>query len=317
MNRWGIIGCGGIAGRMAELLLDMPDTRIIAAAARDKSRAAAFADKWHIPKAYGSYAELAADPEVDMVYVATIHPTHWEAVQQCLLAGKAVLCEKPMTMTAQEARDLFKLAEEKRLLLMEAMWTRFLPAWREVRERVIRGDIGDMRYMQADFSDLMPFDPDSRIFDPVKGGGALLDVGVYAIQVVLYILGRNCRLLSASGHRVSTGVDDFAALLLQSEDGITASATCASGVEGEKKACIFGVNGWIEIPQMMGASTYTLHLNGQDPQQIACPYDHGFRGEVEEFHRLYREGRIRSEIHSPEDTLRGMEIIEQAMAAIH
>ena len=92
MNRWGIIGCGRIAGRMAELLTDMPDVRITAAAARDISRAAAFAEKWGIPKAYGSYAELAADPEVDMVYAATIHPTHKEAVQQCLLAGKAVLC---------------------------------------------------------------------------------------------------------------------------------------------------------------------------------------------------------------------------------
>lgn len=316
MHRWGIIGCGRIADRMAELLTDMPDARITAAAARDKSRATVFADKWHIPKAYGSYAKLAADPEVDMVYVATIHPTHKEAVQQCLLAGKAVLCEKPMTMTAQEARELFALAEEKKLLLMEAMWTRFLPAWRDVRERVIRGDIGPIRYMQADFSDLMPFDPDSRIFDPVKGGGALLDIGVYAIQVILYILGQDCRLLSVSGHRAPTGVDDFAALLLESVDGVTATATCASGFAGDKKACIYGVSGWIEIPQMMGASTYTLHLNGQNPQEIVLAYDHGFRGEVEEFHRLYKEGRIYSEIHSPGDTIRGMELIEQAMAAI-
>lgn len=317
MNRWGIIGCGRIAGRMAELLTDMPDVRITAAAARDISRAAAFAEKWGIPKAYGSYAELAADPEVDMVYAATIHPTHKEAVQQCLLAGKAVLCEKPMTMTAQEARELFSLAEGKKILLMEAMWTRFLPVWREVRERVNRGDIGAVRYMRADFSDFMPFEPDSRIYDPAKGGGALLDIGVYALQMILYILGKDCRLLSVSGHRAPTGVDDFAAVLLESAEGIAATATCASGLAGDKKACIYGVNGWIEIPQMMGASTYTLHLNGQRPQEIVCPYDYGFRGEVEEFHRLYKEGRIHSEIHSPEDTIRGMELIEQAMAAIH
>lgn len=170
MVRWGILGCGGIARRMAAVIPEARDARLVAAAARDKERAAAFAARFGADKAYGSYEELAADKEVDAVYVATIHPAHAAAVELCLRAGKAVLCEKPLTMSAREARRLFDLAEACGVPLLEAMWTRYLPAWRRARELVREGAIGELRSMQADFCFNSPYDPASRLYAPELGG---------------------------------------------------------------------------------------------------------------------------------------------------
>ena len=205
MVRWGILGCGGIARRMAAVIPEARDARLVAAAARDKERAAVFAARFGADKAYGSYEELAADKEVDAVYVATIHPAHTAAVELCLRAGKAVLCEKPLTMSAREARRLFDLAEACGVPLLEAMWTRYLPAWRRARDLVQEGAIGELRSMQADFCFNSPYDPASRLYAPELGGGALWDVGIYGCHVLIHMLGREYRSLRAEGRLAPGG----------------------------------------------------------------------------------------------------------------
>lgn len=317
MIRWGIIGCGGIARQMADTLRDDADACLAAVAARDMGRAAAFAATYGAARAYGSYEELARDSEVDAVYVATIHPTHHAAVKLCLEHGKAVLCEKPMTMNRAEAEELFALAKARGLLLMEAIWTRFLPAWREVKQRIEAGDIGEVRTVFTDFTIKVGFDPESRMYNMEKGGGGLLDLGVYSLHTALYVLGTDIRSLHAVGRLSPTGSDCYAAVTLQTASGAVAHATCGMDCRGTESARLMGEKGTILLPHLMGADRYILQRDGQPDEVHEFPYKHGFAYEVAEFQRLLREGKTRSEIATPEDTLAVMGAIDEALRQIH
>lgn len=316
MIRWGIIGCGGIAVKMAETLHANEQCKLYAVAARDLGRAEAFAKAHGAEKAYGSYQELADDPQVDAVYVATIHPTHYEAVKMCLLAGKPVLCEKPLTMTKGQAEDLFRIAAEKGVLLMEAIWTRFLPAWQEVKRRVEAGDIGRLRTVWTDFTVKVDFNPDSRMYNMEKGGGALLDLGVYSLHMAMYLLGLEFTSLQAAGRLSPTGSDAFSAVTLAYPDGAVAIATCGMDCKGNMQARIMGENGYIIVPGFFCADQYIISIGDQPEQQVSLPYQHGFAYEVEEFLRLLAEGKTRSEIASPEATIRVMGAIEESLIKI-
>lgn len=311
MIHWGIVGCGQIAARMAKVLRKHPEARLYACAAREEKRAWRFADTWGAEKAYEGTEALAADPQVEAVYVANIHPAHYEAVKTCLLAGKPVLCEKPLTMTADQARDLFRLSEQQGILLMEAIWTRFLPAWREVRTRIEKGELGRIGYMAADFSASCPVDPNSRLFAPEKGGGALLDIGVYPLHMVQYILGPEYALGETAGRRASTGVDSFAAATLRFVCGAVAQVTCGLDVCGGCQAAIHGENGWIEVPRMYEAREYTVHWkDGTSETKVFEDID-GFTYEIDEFHRLLKAGRHSSNIAAPEHTLAVLQTVER------
>src|SRR5215211_3448226 len=172
---WGILGTGNIASTFTEDLLRMPDHRVAAVGSRRPETAQHFADRYGIPRAHGSYAELAADSDVDVVYVATPHSGHHGATLLCLNAGRAVLCEKAFTLDAAEAEELVATARAKNLFLMEAMWTRFNPAVVRIRELIAEGVIGDVRSVTADFAVPFAYDPAHHLFDPALGGGALLD----------------------------------------------------------------------------------------------------------------------------------------------
>lgn len=316
MVRWGIIGCGGIARRMTKVLRGVPGAVVQAAAARDGERARVFAAEFAIPRAYGSYEELARDEAVDTVYVATIHPTHAAAVRACLRAGKPVLCEKPLAMTAAQAQALFDEAAAKGLLLMEAMWTRYLPAWLAVRQRVADGVIGEVRRMQADFSCYAAYDPASRLFAPELGGGALLDLGVYAAHMLLYILGDDYTQVLACGRRAPSGVDSFAAALIAYPGGAVGELTTAADCTGEQEARLYGTKGYIEVPHMFRADGYVLHRNGEDPQETHCPIVDGFEYEVEAFQQLLADGRTVSEIVPPAATVEALRLMERIDAQI-
>ena len=174
MLRWGIIGTGGIARSFAADLANTDSGVVVAVGSRRLETAEAFGTG----RAYGSYEALVSDPEVDAVYVATPHPFHHANARLALEAGKPVLVEKPFTMNADEARDLVRLAREKRLFLMEAMWTRFLPHMAEIRRLLEAGELGELVTVQADHGQWFVLDPAFRLFAPELGGGALLDLGV-------------------------------------------------------------------------------------------------------------------------------------------
>ena len=313
--RIGIMGCGSIAGHMAETIFGTEGIVLAAAAARDKHRAEEFAQKYGAEKHYGSYADLAADESVDAVYVATIHPTHGDCIRLCLESGKAVLCEKPLAMSREEAESLFRLAQEKKVLLMEGIWTRYLPAWKEIKRLVEQGEIGTVCNMRADFSVNIPFDPDSRVYNLKKGGGALLDVGVYSIHALLHILGTDYSQIKAAGRLSPTGSDSYAAVLLRYPDGRLGEATCGCDVDGTHMAHICGDKGRIDISEMFAASSFTLYKAGKEPQSFSFVHE-GFRHELQEFMRLVESNSLAGNTVPPRDTITAAGIMEEAIRQI-
>lgn len=313
MAKWGIIGCGAIAARMAAVLGNLADAELAAVAARDTERAEAFARTYHAGRAYGCYEALAEDESVEIVYVATINTTHEKAIRLCLEAGKAVLCEKPFAMSAEQAAPLFALARSKGCLLVEGMWSAFLPAWCEIRRRISLGEIGKVRSMQADFSVYIPFDPQSRIYCLEKGAGALLDIGIYAVHALLNVVNWEPEKIKASGRMSPTGSDSYAVISLQYTDGTVAIATCGCDCDGAKDARIYGENGWISIPNMAMANQFTVYKAGEEPQ-LYCFDDQqdGFRYEVEEMQRLLADGAVTSAVMPPERTLAALKILDEA-----
>ena len=189
--KWGILGPGRIAHQFVQSLKCINDAEITAVGSRSIERAAEFAKEHGISRSYSSYADLAADPDIDIVYVATLHPAHFECSMLCLKAGKAVLCEKPFTLNATETKTLIKTARAAKLFLMEAMWMRYLPAIVKLRELLTENAVGEIRMVKADFGNRTPWEPQGRLLNPELGGGALLDVGIYPVSFAAMILGAN------------------------------------------------------------------------------------------------------------------------------
>src|SRR5215216_7626821 len=188
-TRWGILGTGNIASQFARGLVALDDAELVAVGSRTAESAEAFGERFSAPRRHASYAALASDPDVDAIYIATPHPLHHDNTIMGLEAGKAVLCEKPFAINAGQAQAMIATARERGVFLMEAMWTRFLPHMVRLRELLAAGAIGEVRMLQADFGFRTSFNPQSRLFDPALGGGALLDVGVYTISFAQMILG--------------------------------------------------------------------------------------------------------------------------------
>lgn len=226
--RWGILATGGIAASFAEDLRELKDdAEIVAVGSRRLESARAFADRFGIPRAYGSWTELADDEGVDVVYVATPHSAHRVAAGLCLRAGRSVLCEKPFTVNAVEARELADLARTHGRFLMEAMWTYCNPVVRRLTELVADGAVGEVRSVHADFGLAGPFDPGHRLLDPALGGGALLDLGVYPVSFAHLLLGEPDE-VQAWAHLTEDGVDDNTGMLLGYDSGAMAVLSCSS-----------------------------------------------------------------------------------------
>ena len=313
MANWGIIGCGGIARHMASALRDVPGATLAACATRTTQRAAAFADEFAIPRAYGSYEELLADPSIDIVYIAVVNTAHAAAVRLCIEAGKPVICEKPLAMSQQEGRELFALARQKGVLLMEAIWTRFLPAWQEILRRIDGGAIGDLRFAQLDFSFSAAPDPHSRLYDPAQGGGALLDVGVYTAHVAQMLFGSEIESVRTHGRLAETGVDSFAVVTLGYSGGRVAEMTCAIDTVGAQDARLFGSAGWIEVPHMFCADHFVIHRPGQKDEVCDFSGRDGFCYEAEAFQQLVAAGALESDVASPQTTLQVASVLDEAM----
>jgi predicted dehydrogenase len=243
---WGILGTGKIAQLFASDLACVPDAKLIAIGSRSKERARAFGEKFGVPNQHGSYAELANDPRVQAVYIATPASAHRENMLLCLNAEKAVLCEKPFTVNAREAAEVITLARRKKVFLMEAMWTRFVPLILKVRDLLVSGAIGTISHFIADMGTRVPFDSQGRIFNADLGGGALLQKGIYLLSLASMILGTPnvVKSLSSVGE---TGVDEHTGILLGYPGSQLASLVCSVRVDTERVATIVGSAGQIRI----------------------------------------------------------------------
>nr|XP_006986343.2 trans-1,2-dihydrobenzene-1,2-diol dehydrogenase [Peromyscus maniculatus bairdii] len=246
--RWGIVSAGLIASDFTTMLSSLPPSehQVVAVAARDLNRAKVFAQKYNIPKAYGSYEELAKDPDVEVAYVATQHPQHKSAVLLCLAVGKAVLCETPMSVNVAEVREMAAEARSRGIFLMEALWSRFFPAMEALREVLVQGTVGDLRVARAEMGlDLSHF-PRSR--DWSQAGGGLLDLGVYCVQFLSMVFGaQKPEKISAVGRIHETGVDDTVSVLLQYPGGVHGSLTCSISSNLTNIAYVAGTKGKAQI----------------------------------------------------------------------
>lgn len=263
--KWGILSTGGIANNFTTDVVTMDDAEVVAVGSRTDSSAQKFAQKFNIPRAYGSYEALANDPDIDVIYIGTPHAMHAENVRLCLEAGKHVLNEKAFTINAAEAKSIIYLAREKQLFLMEAVWMRFFPLMYKLREWMTEGILGQVHYMQADFGINFDFHPQGRLFNPDVGGGALLDLGIYPISLSSMLFGTPSE-IQTMATLGETGVDFKNTMLFRYESGVMASLQSCLVANLTQSAHIIGEKGRIEVHgQFWNPDKMTLHLNGQAP----------------------------------------------------
>jgi predicted dehydrogenase len=313
--RGGILGTGRIAGTFAAALEALPDAELTAVGSRSAEAAASFRQRHGAARFHASYAALANDPDVDIVYVATPHAFHYPSVRLCLEGGKAVLCEKPFTLNAAQARELVHLARLQRLFLMEAMWTRFLPAFREMRRIIADGTIGEIRFLTSDFGFQKAFDAGHRLFDPAMGGGALLDVGVYLASLASGLFGTPTRIHSLA-HFGTSGVDEQAALLFGYDGGRFAQLTTAITATTPQEAVIVGSAGSIRLhAPWWKVERLTLTVDGSQPEVIDAPYlGNGYTHEAMEAMRCLRSGAGESPLMPLDETVAVIETLDRVRA---
>ncbi|HEY8981957.1 MAG TPA: Gfo/Idh/MocA family oxidoreductase [Streptomyces sp.] len=318
--RWGILATGGIAAAFTADLIDLPDAEVVAVASRTEESAKAFAERFGVPRAYGDWASLAADDDIDVVYIATPHSAHRAAAGLCLEAGRAVLCEKPFTLNVREAEELVALARANDRFLMEAMWMYCNPVIRRAKDLIDDGAIGEVRTVQADFGLEGPFSPTHRLRDPAQGGGALLDLGVYPVSLAHLFLGEPSA-VSARAVLSPEGIDLQTSLSLSWNTGALASLHCSLDGGTPTTASITGTKGRIDLPAgFFHADSFTLHRVGRDPEDF--PHDpttgpaNSFRHEALEVMRALRAGEKESPLVPLEGTLAVMRTLDAVRGQI-
>ncbi|GLX69404.1 Gfo/Idh/MocA family protein [Paenibacillus glycanilyticus] len=310
--KWGILGPGGIASQFARDLAFASNAELTAVGSRSLEKATEFAGKYGGKKAYGSYEELVNDAEIDIIYVSTPHPTHRANVLQCLRAGKAVLCEKPFTVNVKEAEEIVQYARENRIFLMEAMWTRFLPVIRKVREWIEEGRIGELRLLKADFGFRTGFNPEGRLFNPELAGGALLDVGIYPLSLASMLFGGQPKQVLSTAHLGETGIDEENSMLLTYEGGQTAMLTSAIRLNSGSDAYIVGTKGSIRIPSFFNAKSATITQEDGTEETFADNRSTlGFVYEAEAAGQYLREGKLESDIIPLDESLQLMRTMDE------
>jgi predicted dehydrogenase len=316
MFRWGILGTGAIARQFVRGLCSVPEAEVFAVGSRSEASAATFADKRNIPRRHASYEDLASDPDVDVVYIATPHPFHAENATLCLGAGKAVLCEKPFCVNAAEAERVVELAREKRLFIMEGMWTRFFPLMEEVRRLVSEGAIGEVRMLHVDFGFRADLDPASRLFDQTLGGGALLDVGVYCVSFASMVLGRPSGSVGLS-HLGETGVDEQASVVLEHEGGRLANLSIGIRTTTPQEATIIGTEGYVRIhAPWWRPKSMTISREGTEDVTVEAPVSgNGFNYEAAEVMRCLEAGKTESDVMPLDETISVMRTMDRIRAA--
>lgn len=313
--RWGILSTGFIARQFVQGLSVLPEAELVAVGSREAEAAQRFGDMFQIPRRYASYEALANDPEIDVIYIGTPHSLHKENSLLCLEAGNAVLCEKPFTINATEAEAVIKLARQKKLFVMEAMWTRFIPSIVRLRQLLAEGAIGEVRLFVGDLGFRAEVNPEGRLFKPALGGGALLDVGVYPVSMASMIFGTPTKITSM-GHLGETGVDEQGAIILGYEEGRLAIVYTAIRTSTPSEAIVMGSTGRIRLhAPIFKPAQLTLSRAGQEDEIIDLPYEgNGFNYQAAEVMRCIRLGKIESDIMPHDETLAIMRTMDQVRA---
>ncbi|MDJ0926544.1 MAG: Gfo/Idh/MocA family oxidoreductase [Gammaproteobacteria bacterium] len=309
--RIGILGTGRMARDFATGLRDAPDLELLAIGSRSEESAAQFGDEFGVARRFDDYATLAADPDLELVYIATPHAMHCHNSMMCLEAGKAVLCEKPFAINATESRQVVELARSKNLFLMEAMWTRYIPAIERLRELLADGAIGKPQLMVAGGAYMPDFDPDFYLFDPELGGGVLLDAGVYLVSIASMVFGSPEHIL-ATGSLGPTGVDEHDSVLLTHADGSTAHLYVSLRARASPTVTLLGDRGQIFVhAPLFAPSRLTVTIDGKD-ETIELPFaGNGYQFQAIEAARCIRAGLTESPVMPLDETLAVMDSMDE------
>lgn len=311
--RWGILSTGHIAGKFADALKILPDAVMEAVGSRSQGKADSFAGKHGIKKAYGSYLALADDTEIDAIYIGTPHTFHLENALMCMRAGKAVLCEKALTINASEAEEMIRIAREENVFLMEAMITRHVPLIKKVLKWIRDGKIGEIRMVRASRCARRDFPPESRQLNPDLGGGSLLDVGVYPISFASMVFGRPPVEVTGLGYIGDYRSDEQGAALLKYEDGAIADLIFALRTEAVNDAYIYGAEGFIKLEEVFAVPTRaTLYRDKEPVETLEEPIiGNALNYEAEEVMRCLREGLKESPYMPLDESLQIMHIMDE------
>ena len=308
--RWGIVGLGNIAHQFVKDLQILDEHVVWAAASRSMAKAKAFAGQYGIENSYGEYASVFEDEEVDIVYIATPHDSHMDLSIQAMDAGKHVLCEKPLAVNGVQAQRMVDAARRNKVFLMEAFWTRFNPSIVEVLELLKNGEIGEVNYLNADFS-FFRNDPDeSRMLNMDLAGGSLLDMGVYPVFLAYAIFGKPLQVF-ATARTHHTGADLQTAAILKYDSAI---ANLMSGFKSESDmvAKIYGTEGSVFIDRVWHESQgYRVVKDGKVKQFSRPTLGKGFTYEIQECRNCIKNQKLESDLWSHRNSLDLVSITDQ------
>jgi predicted dehydrogenase len=318
--RWGILACGKIAKKFAADLKLVGDGEFVAVASRDIERAKQFAAEYPAKYIFGSYQELVNCDEVDAIYVASPHSHHHEHTMLCLNHGKAVLCEKAFSINQHQAKEMIDLARSKKIFLMEALWTRFLPHYLKVREMISEGKLGELKGVLANFGFKPPEPVSPRLFESALGGGSLLDIGIYPVFLAQSILGVPDS-ISAKMDPALTGVDEQCSMVFHYKNGMTANlfSTLASNLETD--ADIFGTKGRIRLTNRFYEPSATIQyypdiITSRTIIPIEKEPGWGYQHEIRHVNECLQKGLTESPVWTLDDTLSLMKTLDAVRAII-
>lgn len=307
----GIMGCGAMAETFADTLRQMDEAECFAAASRSQERAAEFARKYGFEKAYGSYRELCEDPEVELIYIATPHSSHYDNMEMCIRHKKPVLCEKSFTLNAEEAERIRALAQKEQVFAAEAIWTRYMPSRNMIQEVIESGIIGNISSLTANLS--YPIAHKERIMRPELAGGALLDIGVYGINFALMHFGTDIERIESSVRMTDTGVDAMESITFFYRSGRMAVMTHDIYSRSDRKGIFYGDKGYIIVENINNPQSISV-FDTEDrllqridvPEQIS-----GYEYEVRECIKAVRSGEKESSSMPLSDSIEVMKIMDQ------
>lgn len=309
--KWGIVGCGNIANKFCSDLALVETAEIRAVASRSIEKSRDFSKKHNAIIAYGSYAELFSDPEVDIVYIATPHISHAELSIQAMENGKHVLCEKPLAINAKEAQSILEVSRRTQKFFMEALWTRFNPNFIEIKNRIDKGELGQIKYINADFSFKSDKPLDGRVMNLELGGGTILDIGIYPAFLAYLFLGKPNKILATSILHPETGCDIQTSMVFE-YDGAQAILYSGFASKSELVARISGTKAQIQINDPWHAAHNFSIIENDQKQLIKNPiHGLGYIYEIEECHKCLKAEQIESKLWSHQNSLDLISILDK------
>ena len=316
MIKWGILGAGNIAKKLAADIALIDNAQLVAVGSRSKEKATQFAREFAIPHIHDSYEDLAKDPEVDVIYVATPHSHHHENTLMCLENNKAVLCEKAFAVNYRQAKEMVEKARQKKLFLMEAMWTKFLPHYNKMKSIVDSGQLGDISSVLINFG-FKPRTPvPARLFDPALAGGTILDIGVYNVFIAMSVLGRPDE-IEASMTPASTGIDEQCSVLFKYKSGAMAQLFSSFVAHLPTEADINGSDGRLRLTHRFYAPESTLEFYPEkmdSKQQVLFDGPQqgwGYQYEVKHVCECLEKGMKESDVMTLDNTLEMMRVLDE------